>query len=109
MAAIVKCPGKEDTQFIIMFSNIIIILIWLLCSCCHGYIGLSQETKDKYWNSVAQQLAEGLADNWSQVHLYCLFFVAQLSFRIPCYLPFSFISLLYSYSYYLFQYPSLLF
>ena len=55
-------------------------MFMLLCSCCHGYIGLSQETKDKYWNSVAQQLAEGLADNWSQVHLYCLFLLPNCLF-----------------------------
>jgi hypothetical protein len=31
--------------------------------------GLSDQIKDLYWVSVAEQLAQGLADNWSQVRM----------------------------------------
>ena len=32
---------------------------------------LSEATIKAHWPMVAQNLARGLADNWSQVHVYC--------------------------------------
>ena len=32
------------------------------------FTGVSDETRELYWISIAKQLAQGLADNWSQVN-----------------------------------------
>ena len=36
----------------------------------HSGTGLSASTISTYWLDIAQHLARGLADNWSQVHVH---------------------------------------
>ena len=63
LAAIIKCPGTP----LPCGPPMSVVTCLCVCTCACAYVGLDESTISSLWPGVADHLATGLADNWSQV------------------------------------------